>query len=313
MKKFTKAFTLIELLVVIAIIAILAAILFPVFATAREKARQTSCASNLKQLGLGALQYCQDYDENLPYGNNDHVTAPGMSREQGWAGSIYPYVKSTGVFACPDDTTYADPTPTAATSWEGCAIAGNIPWNVISYSMNMAFLFGSLSTSSVSVTTPVGALLSQSQWSSPTRTVLLMEVSGCEAQLTWPGETQSPSNDSLGGGASLYGYLPTTTGASGPLQQTGVIGVLGGNSGNVVGTADDDQGSLTGRHQMGSNFLLCDGHVKFLQGTKVSVGIGAPTSTTAAGEDAGGCYCAAGTGVSTSAAGGIIAATYSPI
>lgn len=305
-----KAFTLIELLVVIAIIAILAAILFPVFATAREKARQTSCASNLKQLGLGTLQYCQDYDENLPYGNNPH-NAGGSWREQGWAGSVYPYVKSTGVFACPDDTTVPDVTPTSATSAQGCAVAANVPWNVISYSLNMAFLYGSLSTGGASVTTPVGALLSQSQWTSPSRTVLLMEVSGSEAQLTWPGETQSPSNDSLGGGASLYGYL--ATGASGPLQQTGIIGVLGGNGGNVIGTAVDDQASLTGRHQMGSNFLLCDGHVKFLQGTKVSVGIGAPTSTTAAGEAQGGCWCAAGTGVSTSAAGGTIAATYSPI
>ena len=61
-----KAFTLIELLVVIAIIAILAAILFPVFAQAREKARQTSCLSNMKQVGLGLLMYAQDYDENYP-------------------------------------------------------------------------------------------------------------------------------------------------------------------------------------------------------------------------------------------------------
>ncbi len=61
-----KGFTLIELLVVIAIIAILAAILFPVFARAREKARQTSCLSNLKQLSLGVLMYAQDYDERLP-------------------------------------------------------------------------------------------------------------------------------------------------------------------------------------------------------------------------------------------------------
>src|ERR1051326_5958910 len=68
----TKAFTLIELLVVIAIIAILAAILFPVFAQAREKARQTSCLSNEKQLGLAVMQYLQDYDELLPTGTAEY-------------------------------------------------------------------------------------------------------------------------------------------------------------------------------------------------------------------------------------------------
>src|SRR6476661_7679135 len=98
-----KAFTLIELLVVIAIIAILAAILFPVFARAREKARQTQCTSNLKQLGLSILQYTQDYDEVFPYG----VSGPGANRVYGWAGPIYNYVKSTDVYRCPDDTTAA--------------------------------------------------------------------------------------------------------------------------------------------------------------------------------------------------------------
>jgi prepilin-type N-terminal cleavage/methylation domain-containing protein len=92
-----KGFTLIELLVVIAIIAILAAILFPVFAKAREKARQISCASNEKQLGLGIIQYVQDYDERFPDYAGDY----------GWAGQIYPYVKSTGVYKCPDDSNTA--------------------------------------------------------------------------------------------------------------------------------------------------------------------------------------------------------------
>src|SRR5579872_7119000 len=95
-----KGFTLIELLVVIAIIAILAAILFPVFAKVREKARQTSCLSNEKQLGLGILQYTQDNDESFMPSDNGAVGMNG----HGWASRIYPYVKSTGVYSCPDDT-----------------------------------------------------------------------------------------------------------------------------------------------------------------------------------------------------------------
>lgn len=95
-----KGFTLIELLVVIAIIAILAAILFPVFAKAREKARQTSCLSNLKQIGLGLLMYAQDYDERFPlFGwNADPWTVPTTLY---WYDLIYPYVKNTQLYQCP--------------------------------------------------------------------------------------------------------------------------------------------------------------------------------------------------------------------
>ncbi len=111
MQRLTKfrGFTLIELLVVIAIIAILAAILFPVFAKAREKARQISCVSNLKQLGLGFTQYSQDNDETMPGANAAYYKAGGAYSDYvgGWANMIYPYVKSTGVYACPDDGTAA--------------------------------------------------------------------------------------------------------------------------------------------------------------------------------------------------------------
>jgi prepilin-type N-terminal cleavage/methylation domain-containing protein/prepilin-type processing-associated H-X9-DG protein len=94
------AFTLIELLVVIAIIAILAAILFPVFARAREKARQASCLSNTKQLTLGLLMYAQDYDEKYPtyyWGEGNS----GIPNSVTWWGGIYPYVKNTQLYACP--------------------------------------------------------------------------------------------------------------------------------------------------------------------------------------------------------------------
>jgi prepilin-type N-terminal cleavage/methylation domain-containing protein/prepilin-type processing-associated H-X9-DG protein len=90
-----RAFTLIELLVVIAIIAIIAAILFPVFAKAREKARQTSCTSNEKQIGLALMQYVQDYDETLP--NRQNVSGTN------WKSYITPYIKSSGVWICPSN------------------------------------------------------------------------------------------------------------------------------------------------------------------------------------------------------------------
>ncbi len=93
-----RGFTLIELLVVIAIIAILAAILFPVFAKAREKARQVSCQSNLKQLALGMLMYSQDYDEILPGWTLGSCSKGNMWF---WKHLLYPYVKNHQLFICP--------------------------------------------------------------------------------------------------------------------------------------------------------------------------------------------------------------------
>lgn len=102
-----KAFTLIELLVVIAITSILAAILFPVFARARENARRASCMSNLKQIGLGMMMYVQDYDETYPprliawQGTPPGGDWSGTATWWYWPQIIYPYAKSMQVFICP--------------------------------------------------------------------------------------------------------------------------------------------------------------------------------------------------------------------
>jgi len=97
-------FTLIELLVVIAIIAILAAILFPVFARARENARRSSCMSNQKQIGLGIMQYVQDYDEGYPAAYTATTQASPLGWYPGiwfWQETIYPYTKSAQIYYCP--------------------------------------------------------------------------------------------------------------------------------------------------------------------------------------------------------------------
>jgi prepilin-type N-terminal cleavage/methylation domain-containing protein len=119
-----KAFTLIELLVVISIIAILAAILFPVFAAARERARLTTCASNLRQLGLAQRMYAQDYDEQL-------FPAPTLYNPQlGLVLGLSPYAKNQGIFYCPSASSSLDPSiASTPANWT----AGNIAYLYFNY------------------------------------------------------------------------------------------------------------------------------------------------------------------------------------
>ena len=257
----SNGFTLIELLVVIAIIAIIAAILFPVFATAREKARQTTCTSNQKQLGLAMTQYAQDYDELLPCGwSSTH----NGTMSNGWAGQIFPYVKSTAAFACPDDTSI----PAAGYSIVSYA-----------YNVNVAPFSGRAMLARMSIVN-MGA---------PSLTVLLVETKGFSA-LSSPFDQQSytalewsPSTDgqNLFAGSSSGTNLPSSelSGFTPGSLATGWLGRTSVPLCNSWDGATSQEGPQVGTHTGGANYLLLDGHVKYLMPNSVSPGLNAKSAT----------------------------------
>jgi len=302
-----SAFTLIELLVVIAIIAILAAILFPVFATARERARMTACLSNEKQIGLGLMQYVGDNDECYPCG-------VGNSFGYGWGGQVYPYLKSTKVFACPSDPTQVCPSP-------ACSNTANDV--VVSYGFN-SVINQPATTGSING--------NMTKMTAPSLTVMVFEVTGCSANVSDPLEGTDPAMKSqnvtpIGNGGQLvagWGSVANEPKNSPPYNsQVYATGVLGGGIGEANCSFDvrvagggmiyPNAGDLTimGRHVNGANFVMADGHAKFLLPTQVCPG-GIYSGTTASTNFGANCTAAGtsglfGTGLARPSA------TFSPI
>lgn len=229
----SRGFTLIELLVVIAIIAILAGILFPVFAQARAKARQSACLSNEKQIGLALLQYAQDYDESYPAGRENVYG-------RGWAAQTAPYVKSKQVFTCPDDPTEAS----------GKNVA-------ISYGMNIFIVNGT----PPGFASTDGSILANHR--APSKTVMLFEVVGVAADVSDP--TEDLSTTGQGGDDGGPGWMDLAGGK----YDTGIMGVPP----RVFPAGMNYWRDRTkGRHNRGSNFLFADGHVKWFHRDQVSTG-----------------------------------------
>jgi prepilin-type N-terminal cleavage/methylation domain-containing protein/prepilin-type processing-associated H-X9-DG protein len=266
-----KGFTLIELLVVIAIIAILAAILFPVFAQAREKARQITCASNAKQIGLAVLQYQQDNDEQEPNESDPGTNLAECGAQAGgscrgsWVGICYPYMKSMTLWKDPD---MPDATSGGVSVWNTTASAlGSTIWRNtsiwMSYGWNADYLdMAQPDCSDFNTNTNGGTPQKLSAISQPAATVMFQ------------GNSLEPGAGSFEGANSLYplhgGYFPANSPAAVTDSQICAYSNGGWGQNGFMGPYG---GFEQPRHNNeGGEVCFCDGHVKFMTAGALAAG-----------------------------------------